>query len=83
VFVYNQNIIIHYIIGENTYTVLLVLGEGMIIMMIRVGSISLIEIARNNVREQQYYEGGKKIDKSEDCTFQKLLDTEMTKLNKK
>lgn len=55
----------------------------MIIMMIRVGSISRIEITRNNVREQQqYYEGGKKIDKSQDCVFQKLLDTEMTKLNK-
>lgn len=52
-------------------------------MMVRVGSISRIEITRNNVREQQYYDGGKKIDKSQDCTFQKLLDTEMTKLNKK
>ena len=52
-------------------------------MMVRVGSISRIEMTRNNVREQQYYQGGKKIDKSQDCAFQKLLDTEMTKLNKK
>jgi hypothetical protein len=52
-------------------------------MMVRVGSISRSEIVRNNTREEQHYQEDKKIDKSEDCTFQKLLDTEITKLNKK
>lgn len=51
-------------------------------MMVRVGSVSRSEIVRNNTREEQHYQGDKKINKSQDCIFQKLLDTEIEKLNK-